>query len=281
MRILIAINLGFSPPFGHGRAGGSETHSLELANQFSLMGHEVDLIDSRRKIAIPDRYDVVFSSHTSILSKLVHLSCPIVHTCHGVLPSLEQPVPGAHHYVSVSEEVQAHLSTLGYKSEIIRQPIDCAKFRCIEPARENPERILFFSRYQRGTEKIVEKAFGDRDLSIWAGHVPHDEIPALLNRHDVVIGLGRSALEAMACERNVVVFDYNGGDGFVTPDSVAEIRRNNFSGRRYSLDYSADDLRREVDENYTVENAQQLRKRYVLQAHHARSIAEDYLKIIS
>lgn len=67
-----------------------------------------------------------------------------------------------------------------------------------------------------------------------------------INKVDLVITLGRGALEAMSCGRNVIVYDYNGGDGMITPESYNEIRQKNFSGRRYSLMYNEQDLMQEL-----------------------------------
>lgn len=45
--------------------------------------------------------------------------------------------------------------------------------------------------------------------------------------------MGRGALEAMFCERAVIVFDYQGGDGLVTENNFEEIIKCNLSGRRF------------------------------------------------
>jgi hypothetical protein len=48
---------------------------------------------------------------------------------------------------------------------------------------------------------------------------------------DIVIGLGRGILEAMACGRAAFVYDWSGGEGWVTPDSYPSIEADGFAGR--------------------------------------------------
>ena len=50
------------------------------------------------------------------------------------------------------------------------------------------------------------------------------------------------------CGRIPVIFDYLGGDGMVSPNTFDEIRKNNFSGRRYKKNFSAEDLVNEINE---------------------------------
>jgi O-antigen biosynthesis protein len=78
-----------------------------------------------------------------------------------------------------------------------------------------------------------------RSRSVW-------NVEEEINRADLVFGLGRSALEAMACKRVVIVYDYNGGDGLVTPDRFALLRRRNFSGRTFRTLYTEDELAEEI-----------------------------------
>jgi hypothetical protein len=57
-----------------------------------------------------------------------------------------------------------------------------------------------------------------------------DTRPALAAA-DVVIGYGRSALEAMACGRAAYVYDWSGGEGWVTKESYPSIEASGFAGR--------------------------------------------------
>jgi CheY-like chemotaxis protein len=67
-----------------------------------------------------------------------------------------------------------------------------------------------------------------------------------INDVDLVFGLGRSALEAMACRRPVIVYDYNGGDGLVTPERFELLRQRNFSGRTHARRFTDAELAAEI-----------------------------------
>jgi CheY-like chemotaxis protein len=75
--------------------------------------------------------------------------------------------------------------------------------------------------------------------ALWA---VEDEIAQV----DLVFGLGRSALEAMASQRVVVVYDYNGGDGLVTPERFERLRQRNFSGRTHRRRFTDAELAGEI-----------------------------------
>jgi hypothetical protein len=67
-----------------------------------------------------------------------------------------------------------------------------------------------------------------------------------INNADIVVSLGRGALAALACGRNVIVFDIHGGDGLITEDNFKEIRKNNFSGRHFSKFYNVEEFKNEI-----------------------------------
>jgi hypothetical protein len=48
---------------------------------------------------------------------------------------------------------------------------------------------------------------------------------------DIVVGVGRSAIEAMSCGRAVWVYRGSAGDGWVTPETCAAIEADGFRGR--------------------------------------------------
>jgi len=279
MKILIAINLGFTKPYGEGRAGGSETWALTMADEFARLGHEVDLVDSRGFISgsLPD---LILSAHTSMLPVFARASCPVIHTCHGILPALEQPVPGADYYVSVSEEVQEHLADRGYESTVIRNPINTEKFAPTLPLAEYIRHVYFYSRYVGRCAKVLDEAFPGRVVqSHRFPHMVQSDVPKFLNGMDLVVGLGRSALEAMSCGRNVIIYDYNGGDGFCTPETMLEFRKNNCSGRRYGIRYNASSLLNLAENNYDPEMGVKLRE-YVVENNDVRKIAQQYLALV-
>ena len=51
-----------------------------------------------------------------------------------------------------------------------------------------------------------------------------------LNSADIVIGKGRAIVEAMACGRAAYVYDQNGGDGWITPETYESPRGGQLRG---------------------------------------------------
>ena len=73
---------------------------------------------------------------------------------------------------------------------------------------------------------------------------------------DLVVGLGRSAYDAMACGRCVLVYDFREymneylGDGLLTPDSIGRAMSHNCSGRSSRLKYDEQSFIQEM-QKYT------------------------------
>lgn len=57
-----------------------------------------------------------------------------------------------------------------------------------------------------------------------------NDVQTYINEADLVIAYGRSCYEAMACERPVIVYGINGGDGYITSQNFEYIRETNCSG---------------------------------------------------
>jgi glycosyltransferase involved in cell wall biosynthesis len=60
------------------------------------------------------------------------------------------------------------------------------------------------------------------------------ETPAFLSWADVVLGIGRSSFEGMACGKPTLVVGEKGLAGIVGPDTAAELMKYNFAGRNIS-----------------------------------------------
>jgi hypothetical protein len=80
-----------------------------------------------------------------------------------------------------------------------------------------------------------------------------------INKHDLTVCLGRTAIESILCGRNVFIYDYNGGDGLLTPSNFYEIIKHNLSGRRYKKEYNIETLKMELM-NYNSRNVTSLKK---------------------
>jgi hypothetical protein len=100
---------------------------------------------------------------------------------------------------------------------------------------ESPRRVLLLGNYLTGDRRrIVLRACEEAGLDVTdvgrygdrASLSPEQEI----NQVDIVIGEGRSIIEAMACGRAAFVYGQVGGDGWVTPETYPALEAVNFTG---------------------------------------------------
>lgn len=74
--------------------------------------------------------------------------------------------------------------------------------------------------------------------------------PKLLSRFDVVISIGKTVQYAMALGIPVFEYDYFGGNGYVTPETMAKEAGNNFSGRPEKRKLKSSALAAEIMNGY-------------------------------
>jgi hypothetical protein len=138
--------------------------------------------------------------------------------------------------VVLHERLARRATALAQREEIVRlrQPVDLARFAQRGVIGESPKRVLLLGNNLDGDRReLLVGAFGEIGLEhVERGRnapqttlAPEQEI----NQVDIVIGSGRSIVEAMACGRAAFVYDYLGGDGWVTPDSYPALEAINFA----------------------------------------------------
>jgi glycosyltransferase involved in cell wall biosynthesis len=69
---------------------------------------------------------------------------------------------------------------------------------------------------------------------IITGMKSSNDMPEIMNSIDVMIGVGRSALEAMACGKPTVIAGKTKFGGIVTKNNITDLKMHNFSGRNSS-----------------------------------------------
>ena len=248
------------------KTGGTESYTFALAMELKRLGHEVEhfaiirggvssmLEEKGVPFMTSDHYDLILANHTTVVEQLWPKGF-IVQTCHGNIAELEQPSPYADAYVAVSEEVREHLQSKGYRAAaVIANGIDCNRFCQKKPVSPTLQTVLslcqsdvandFIRRccQQEGIRFLQSNKFTDND---WA-------IEDLINESDLVVGLGRSAYDAMACGRCVLVYDYREymgeflGDGMLTPESIQKSMLCNCSGRSNRLKYNEETFIKEL-----------------------------------
>lgn len=247
--------------------GGSETFTYTMATELVKQGHQVHVFSFSRglvsnklgslMVKSPDsKYDLILINHNNCLRKINRLRIKDykirlgiegykIMTCHGIYPSLEQPELGADKYVAVSEEVQEHLKKLGFNSEVIRNGIDIERFAFTY--HNKLKTIVIACREQEAKDKVKRAC---RMLGLEYICIENNvwNIENIFNSGQIVFGIGRTALEAMSCGNNVIVYDsrkytrLKTCDGLLDSDNVYLIRKNNFSGRYYKKSVTEVDI---------------------------------------
>lgn len=245
--------------------GGTQTWVYEMARVLVNQGHELtvfcylrgafaDQMEQRLDVDIiqapPLRgdYDLAIINHNTCLAALSGLDCRKVYTQHGSAHRLETSSGGADAYVGVSEEVVAMLAMAGReRPNLIRNAVDLTRFTPAPTTHEKP-RVLILCKNQFGTSLAAQAC--DRQgmpyTAIQWELNPTWDIAPYIQEADVVISYGRGAIEAMACDKAVLVFDARRqdprADGWVTAENVAHLAQFNFSSRGRNLSWGIEEL---------------------------------------
>lgn len=213
-----------------------------------------DIVALRRR-----KFDVIHAQHsvTALLARAACPGVPMVFVAHGNISEYEQlPAPrlAVRALVGVSREtvdrLAAQYGVPRKEVAIVDNPVDADRFRPTSRICAVPEQLLVLSNHYVDTVRaVVDAAAAATGLTVT--HVglpdnPRRDVERWINDADIVVTLGRGALEAMACGRNVIVYDWNGGDGLVTPDNFDTLRSRNFSGRMGLMSATVDGLVAEI-----------------------------------
>jgi hypothetical protein len=258
MRILVACN--------HLKTvGGSELYTYYLIKSLIDTGHLVEYftfytgmvsarIEKHLSVSFKatNSYDLIIASHRTTVNYLYGQG-PIIQICHGPIPDLEQPSPLADYHIAVSEEVSTHLKDKGYPSTVILNGVDLDIFRPKKSLNKTPKKVLSLCQSEEANTVIAEIC-NSHDIGFKAinKHAnPKFDITDEINAADLVIGIGRSAYDAMACGRPCILFDkrtYNGsfGDGYLFPHNFRKFATYNCSGRYSKRSFTRRELESEM-----------------------------------
>lgn len=249
MRLVLATN--------HLGLGGSESYLLTVAEQLDRLGHEVVVytpepeggVESARERGIAvigeadleREYDAALVQDAGVCFQIAE-RCPGVpqlFVAHSAKFDLQAPpqldgVVGA--IVAMNDRVAERMRSYATEVEVVRlrQPIDTERFAPRGALPEVPGGALLLSNTPKGDRlELLESACAEAGLRLshlggLSGHAT-DVRPALAGA-EIVIGYGRSILEAMACGRAAYVYDWKGGDGWITPDSYPAIEADGIAG---------------------------------------------------
>ena len=274
--------------------GGSETYALTVAEHLARLGHSVTLYarelglvsEQARERALrvaataeelPADADGVIAGVDQGLGLQLVARYPraarvwVVHSSEDV--HLQPPVAGAFAAAVALNDLHAKRAAASASAgEVVRlrQPIDLRRFSVRGTPHERPQEVLLLGNYHSrpdGRAGVLREAWADARIR-WSeagGATPTLDAAATIAQADVVVGYGRSMLEAMACGRAAYVHDQAGSEGWVTPQSYARMEAGGFAVAGTRLPPDKKRLRADLDE---YDPALGLEGRDLVRTHH-------------
>jgi hypothetical protein len=252
MRIVIAHNDFVS-------FGGTETYILTVAEQLQALGHKITIcgesgVGPVAKVAVncglevvdgltglPDECDAVIVNDASSALLLAArypeaVRVLVAHSDYYALqspPQLDGVLSGV---VALNDRVARHVESLAFRAPLfrLRQPVDLKRFGVRGPLPTEARRALVLGNYLRGAAADTLAAAcaeaGVTTVFVGAPSEPTSEPEVAIADADLVIGIGRCAIEAMAGRRAAYVYGIGGGDGWVTAENYESLEADGFGG---------------------------------------------------
>jgi Glycosyltransferase Family 4 len=245
------------------RPGGVESYVLTIAPHLERLGHEVTLYapdtgpvaDLARERGLrvsagehqlpaecdavlsndaPSAYDMADRYPRAARGLVVHSGDLDVH----LPPRHEAVVSFA---VALNGVVERRLAACADAPPVtrLRQPIDIAHLYPATPPRERPRHVLLLGNRLEGPARETLADICERGGLTWrqvglTGVSDLDPFAAILDA-DIVVGQGRSALDAMACGRATWIYGPAAGDGWVGTTTYDLLEDDGFRGRATSV----------------------------------------------
>jgi len=236
---------------------------------------EVPVVEHLEALQNED-FDIAIVNHNinAIEVRKIFPELPLIVLVHGINPFLEQPVPfdiNVSLFLALSKEIKRHLLDSGInKEKIVLYPniINHTRFEEQREINPEPQNILVISnKLDAGTKSVIVNSCARLNLNLKilgskTTAVSTMELPDYINWADIVITLGRGAIESMMCGRIPLILDYQGGDGLVTPENFEDLAEYNFSGRKHRIKYDEESLMQEIMK-YKPENGKILKSKAI------------------
>lgn len=240
--------------------GGTETYTVAVARELGRLGHDAAIYSSNRgavadfarelgiqvvdSAQLPRSCDLVIASDGATCHELVGrcLDAPVVFVVHSADHMLQAP-PGlkdrCQAVVVLNDRVRRAVEARAWHAPVVRlrQPIDLFKYHALGPSRRTARTALVSTNYVAGPRaQLIEEACRTNGLQLtWIGATTNATATpeSAIAGAELVIGLGRTVLEAMAAGRAAYVFGVVGGDGWVTLERYPAMEADGFAGTAF------------------------------------------------
>ncbi len=237
--------------------GGTETYVVTVAQQLERLGHQAWIYTPNAglmaevargkgvrvvgRAELPNDCDVVFAQDAATSFELAdnYRQAPLVFVAHSrdhALQDVPQLSDVCDAVVVMNERVRGWIEARSAHPPLtrLRQPIDTWRFAAPRLARARARRVLVSSNYVSGARaELLERACRECGLELdWLGTTSRQtgSPEVVLADADIVIGLGRTVLEAMAAGCAAYVYGAVSGDGWVTRESYPAFEADGFAG---------------------------------------------------
>lgn len=263
-----------SPTFTYMK--GSETHALSIIEELirrniNVEAHSIwneygPMQDILKNINVPfhskiekNNYDLVITLSGDSKRDIVEngLEGITIQSINGVFQPADIPRVEFKKHVSVSEESLEYCISHDIACKIIRNGVDMNKFNIDNKLNLTPKKILSTCRDLR-LNKLLKSIANQMGIEFNVKDSMSSDTTEMereMNSADIVFGLGRNVIEAMACGRNVICLDNRSymknehamGDGFLDVSTAKLSMKNNFSGRFFKKEFKREDIIKEIE----------------------------------
>lgn len=261
--------------FEHLGLGGTESYLLTTAEQLERLGHSVTVysprpgpmaeVAKRRGIRVvvgmdelPERCELAYPQDGATAYDLArrYPHTPQVFRLASELADLQLPpsLPGVvDALVVLAERFANRARALATQPRLVRlrQPVDTERFAPLDTLRPRPRRAVLLGNWLRGARReLLTRTWAEAgvecvQVGLDGGWDPAPE--RALADADIVVAKGRAALEGMASGKAVYLFDFIGGDGWITPEHYDAMEADAFGGAALGRDVTAASLRADLE----------------------------------
>jgi len=268
---------------------GSENWCYAVASELLRRGHNVytytpcygKFFEEFEKIgvkkAISGKFDLILENH-NVLDKN-KFNGFIIHTCHGIINE-ERPMS---HVINVA--VAQHVANKWNLTQIIPNGIDTKRFCIKNKPNKDLHKILSLCKSDTANDVLAEicKKTGIEFDYKYGKTIFH--IENKINEADLIVGVGRSLLDAMSCGRPVISFDdrfyYKTrmmGYGYITPNKFDKYIKDSWTGNAEQKTLTKLQLAKEIFNNYNPADGD-VNRQFIIDNYNVSKTVDAYLKI--
>ena len=285
--------------------GGTEVYALTVAEQLERLGHEATLVTwlegamseraRARGVRVitpeavrPGTAEVVIASDAATMLTLAEgvptaVRIMVMHSVEYVVQTPPQLPDACQAVVVLSDRVQRRAEALAIVPRVVRlrHPIDLDRYRLLPWPERPPRRVAIFGHIAGGARpdsfSAACRAAGlEPSVVGLPGGTATADPERVIGEVDMVVGIGRCALEGATARRPVYVAGPAGVDGWLRPELYATLERDGLSGQAVSRTDAI--LPRELADPPSPDEVQALYEQ-VTRAHDARVHAEELVAL--